>query len=278
MDMWYAGVSLNDPFLRTCEFAGQWYPSSLEEAESYWIPEKKRLKTRAVVCPHAGWMYSGLVAGKVYGKIKPADTFVVIGPNHTGYGQASTSLFPKGHWILPQTRIEIDEGFATELMHASEFLSIDVEAHRREHSIEVQVPFLLLLNPKAKLVPIVMRDYDPEIFHDLGRSIATVVKKTTDRSVLLVASTDMTHYESRSSAVQKDRAAIERILAVDPDGLQSTVDRLGISMCGLGPTAAVLAAAKALGASSAQLVHYATSGEITHDEDSVVGYAGIVIP
>jgi AmmeMemoRadiSam system protein B len=222
-------------------------------------------------------MYSGRVAGEVYSQVEPADTFVVIGPNHTGHGHASTSLYDKGRWVLPQTYIDMDEEFAGELLHFSEFLSVDPQAHDREHSIEVQVPFLLLLNPRAKLVPIVMRDFDAEIFHDLGRSIAAACKKHTDRRVLLVASTDMTHYEPQTSAAQKDRAAIERILAVDPDGLRQIVDNLGISMCGVGPTAAVLSAARALGATKGRLVRYATSADVTHDENSVVGYAGVII-
>jgi hypothetical protein len=262
---------------RRCAFAGSWYPATLEEAETYWEVSTHRVKAKAVICPHAGWMYSGRVAGAVYGRLEPADTFVVIGPNHTGAGSASTSLYPRGHWVLPQTRIAIDEAFAEELLHHSEFLSVDPAAHAREHSIEVQVPFLLLLNPKAKLVPIVMRDYDPEVFRDLGRSIATTAKKMGDRKLLLVASTDLTHYEPQKSAVQKDRAAIDRMVALDPEGLAQVVDRMGISMCGMGPAAAVLVAACTLGAASAELVRYATSGDVTHDNDSVVGYAGIVV-
>jgi AmmeMemoRadiSam system protein B len=262
---------------RPFQFAGSWYPETLEEAESYWTPMQHPVAAKAVVCPHAGWMYSGRVAGMVYGKIQPADTYVVIGPNHTGQGKSTTSLYAHGRWFLPETKIEIDEAFSDELMRTSEYISVDYEAHAREHSIEVQVPFLLLLNPAAKLVPIIMRDYDPDIFHDVGRSLAAVAKKLADRRVLFVASTDMTHYESRSTASRQDQAAIERILALDPDGLREIVDHLGISMCGMGPTAAVLVAARAMGASHAELLAYATSGDITKDNDSVVGYAGIVI-
>lgn len=262
---------------RIAQFAGRWYPQTLEEAESYWSPAPRRMAAKGLVCPHAGWMYSGRVAGEVYEKVEPADTFIVLGPNHTGHGHAATSLYAEGRWLLPQTQIEIDEEIAQDILHLSEFLSIDPEAHAREHSIEVQIPFLLLLNPKAKLVPIVMRDYDTEVYHDLGRSIAQACKKHTDRRVLVVASTDMTHYEPRSSAAPKDRAAIERILALDPDGLRDIVQHLGISMCGLGPTAAMLSCVNALGAHEARLVRYATSGDVTHDEDSVVGYAGIIL-
>lgn len=268
---------MNETSVRSAQFAGSWYPRTLEGAESYWQPREKRMAAKAVVCPHAGWMYSGRVAGEVYGQIASADTFIVVGPNHTGAGHAETSLYARGAWQMPETRVPIDEAIAQELLQASEFLAEDPDAHVREHSIEVQVPFLLLLNPKATLVPIVMRDYDPEIFHDLGRSIAMVCKKYQNRNFLLVISTDFTHYEPRTSAVQKDRAAIERILAVDADGLKEIVDNLGISMCGLGPAAALLTAARSLGATEGRLIRYATSSDVTHDEDSVVGYAGIII-
>jgi len=262
---------------RPFQFAGSWYPETLEEAESYWTPVQHPILAKAVVCPHAGWMYSGRVAGEVYGKIQKADTYVVIGPNHTGRGSATTSLYARGRWFLPETKIEIDEAFTEELLRSSEYISVDYEAHAREHSIEVQVPFLLLMNPAAKLVPLIMRDYDPEIFHDVGRSIAAATKKLADRRVLLVASTDMTHYESRATASRQDQAAIDRILALDPDGLREIVDHLGITMCGMGPTAAMLVAARLCGATQAKLIAYATSGDVTQDNDSVVGYAGIVI-
>lgn len=265
------------PLVRQAQFAGSWYPATLEEAESYWDPQTRRIQAKAVVCPHAGWMYSGKVAGEVYGQVAPADTFIILGPNHTGYGSSATSLFSKGQWKLPQNSIFIDEEIAEDILHASEFLSEDAEAHAHEHSIEVQIPFVLLLNARAKLVPIVMRDYDPEIYHDLGRSIAAACRKHPATRILLVASTDMTHYEPKASAVRKDRAAIERITAVDPDGLVTIVQHLGISMCGAGPTAAVLVGARALGATEGRLVRYATSGDVTQDEDSVVGYAGVII-
>src|SRR5258708_485771 len=268
---------MNESRARPFQFAGSWYPETLEEAESYWMPVQRPRAAKAVVCPHAAWMYSGRVAGTVYGKIQPADTFVVIGPNHTGHGSTSTSLYARGRWFLPETKIEIDEAFTDQLIHISEYISVDYEAHAREHSIEVQVPFLLLLNPAAKLVPIIMRDYDPDIFHDVGRSIAAAAKKLADRRVVLVASSDFTHYASRQEASRQDQAAIERILALDADGLKEIVDRLGITMCGTGPVAAALIAARSMGATTAEQVAYATSGDVTQDNDSVVGYAGIVI-
>ncbi len=268
---------MTDSHARPFQFAGSWYPETLEEAESYWEPIPNPLPAKAAVCPHGAWMYSGRVAGAVYGAMQPADTFVVLGSNHTGQGKSSTSLFPRGRWFLPETKIDIDEAFSEELLHRTEYITVDYEAHNREHSIELQIPFLLLLNPKAKLVPITMRDSDIDVFHDVGRSIAATAKKLADRRVVVIASSDFTHYESRKSALRQDQAAIEKILALDPDGLKETTDRLGISMCGVGPVAAALVAARAMGARGAEQVAYATSGDATEDYDSVTGYAGIVI-
>jgi AmmeMemoRadiSam system protein B len=268
---------LTDSQARPFQFAGSWYPETLEEAESYWDPVPKPVAAKAVVCPHAGWMYSGRVAGTVYGRIQPADTFVVLGPNHTGRGTKGTSLYAHGRWFLPETKMEIDEPFAEQLLQRSEYISVDYDAHAREHSIEVQLPFLLLLNPAAKLVPIVMRDYDAEIFQDVGRSIAAAAKKLADRRVVIVASSDFTHYASRQEALRQDQLAIEQILALDSDGLKEVVDGYGITMCGLGPVAAAIIASRLLGATMAEQVGYATSGDVTNDNDSVVGYAGIVI-
>lgn len=262
---------------RPFQFAGSWYPETLEEAESYWTPVPKPLPAKAVVCPHAGWMYSGRIAGAVYGRIQPADTYVVLGSNHTGQGKANAALYGHGRWFLPETKIEIDGEFTDGLLQASEYISVDYEAHAREHSVEVQIPFLLLLNPKARLVAMVMRDADPEVFHDVGRSIARVAKKLADRRVLVVASSDFTHYEPRNVAAMQDQAAIDQILALDADGLKDVVDRMGVSMCGAGPVGATLVAARSLGATTAEQVAYGTSGDVTHDSDSVTGYAGIVI-
>jgi AmmeMemoRadiSam system protein B len=267
---------MTDSRARPFQFAGSWYPETLEEAESYWTPVHKPIPAKALIVPHSAWLYSGRVAGVAYGKIQPADTFVVIGTNHTGQGR-DVSVYPRGRWFLPETKIEIDEGFSEELQRRSEYIVPDYEAHAREHSIEVQVPFLLLLNPAAKLVPILMKDSDPETFHDVGRSIAEAVKKHADQRVVVVASSDFSHFEQRRIAARQDQDAIDRILALDPDGLKQIVDRQGITICGVGPIAATLVAARALGAQSGEQLAYATSGDLTHDDDAITSYAGIVI-
>lgn len=268
---------MTDSRARPFQFAGSWYPETLEEAESYWEPVAKPLPAKAAVCPHGAWMYSGRVAGAVYGAIQPADTFVVIGSNHTGHGKAAAGLFARGRWFLPETKIDVDEAFSEELLRRTEYITVDYEAHDREHSIELQTPFLLLLNPKAKIVPITLRDSDMEVYHDVGRSIAATAKKLADRRIVVIASSDFTHYESRKAALRQDQAAIEKILALDPDGLKETADRLGVTMCGVGAVAAALVAARAMGATAAEQLAYATSGDATEDYESVTGYAGIVI-
>jgi MEMO1 family protein len=262
---------------RPFQFAGTWYPETLEEAESYWEPVRDAFDAKAVIVPHSAWMYSGRVAGAVYGRIRPADTFIVVGPNHTGHGSSSTSLYARGRWFLPEKKIEIDESVADALLKTSEYLTVDYESHAREHAVEVQLPFFLLLNPAAKLVPIVMRDSDPDQFRDLGRSIAAVAKKFADRRIVLVASSDFSHHENRKEAARQDQRAIEQILALNADGLKDTVDRFGISICGAGPIAATLIAARTLGATQAEQVAYATSGDKTQDDEAVTSYAGIVI-
>jgi MEMO1 family protein len=268
---------MTDSPARPFQFAGSWYPETLEEAESYWEPIPHPPPAKAVVCPHGAWMYSGRVAGMVYGRIQPVDTYVVLSPTHTGRGSASVGIYPRGRWFLPETKIEVDEPFAEEMMRASEYIEVDYEAHGREHGIEVQVPFFLLLNPKAKIVPLILREHDAEMFHDVGRSILAAAKKLPGRRILLVGSSDFSHYESRSVAARQDQAAIDQILELNPDGLKETVDQQGITMCGVGAVGAVLVAAKGLGATTAEQVAYATSGDITKDNDSVTGYAGIII-
>jgi AmmeMemoRadiSam system protein B len=259
-------------------FAGSWYPNTLEEAEAYLTPDLPKCRAAAVVVPHAAWMYSGRVAGAVYSRIEPADTYIVLGPNHSGHGRAETSLYTSGRWNLPQTHVDIDDETARAIFEQSEFLADDPTAHRKEHCIEVQLSFLLLANPKARLVPILLRNDDPEILRDLGRSLAAAIRKLSDRRIVLVASTDLTHYESRRSAAVQDQAAIDQMTAVDGLGLHEVVTRQGITMCGVAGTASVLLAAKALGAGKGELIRYATSGDVTGEDDSVVGYAGVLIP
>ncbi|MCX8204111.1 MAG: AmmeMemoRadiSam system protein B [Candidatus Nezhaarchaeota archaeon] len=234
-------------------------------------------RIKGLVVPHAGYMYSGPVAAHAYLALAEdgvPDTVVIIGPNHTGWG-AGVSMMAEGSWRTPLGDVEIDAELAKSIQKASELISIDEEAHLNEHSIEVQLPFLAYLyGSRFKFVPICMmlQSYEPCV--DVGRAVASA---SQGRNVVIIASSDFTHYESQASAGAKDRLAIGFIERLDPAGLLEVVESRGISMCGPGPVAAMLVASTLLGASSAKLLKYATSGDVTHDYSSVVGYSSMLI-
>lgn len=229
----------------------------------------------ALVCPHAGYMYSGPVAAHAYYNLaadgKP-DTVVLFGPNHTGYGSA-LALMKDGVWRTPLGDVEIDTPTANLILKESGIIDVDDSAHAFEHSIEVQLPFLQYLYGSAfKFVPICFLMQDLQSSRDVGQAVA---KALAEKNALVIASTDMSHYEPQKIAEQKDKAAIEAALNLDAERLYSTVEARHISMCGYGPTIAAITAAKALNAKRAELLCYKTSGDITGDYSSVVGYASI---
>ena len=238
-------------------------------------PVKDATPTIAIITPHAGYMYSGHVAGSAYAKVDVPETCIVLGPNHIGLG-VPAAVMAKGLWDMPMGTIPVEEGLAKEILSISKYLKDDIQAHLYEHSIEVQAPFLQYRQPNLSIVPICLSRLSYQACEDIGRAIAMAIE-TFKKPVLLVASTDMSHYEPKSQAETKDRLAIEQILALDPKGLFNTVFEMGISMCGVIPATVVLIAAIALGAVKATLVDYSTSGDITGDYQSVVGYAGLII-
>ena len=229
----------------------------------------------AAVIPHAGYMYSGRVAAAVYAQITPPDTWVILGPNHTGSG-SKASIMTSGTWETPLGAMAIDAELAQGILAGSSRLQDDPLAHAREHSIEVQLPFLQSAGGVSSFVPIALFAFDYAVCRDVGLAVAGAIHATGRRAVL-AASTDMSHYVSRSVAATKDRKAIDAMLALDPEALHRVVRREGISMCGFHAATAVLVAAKALGATSANLVAYTDSGEVTGDMTEVVAYAGLVI-
>jgi len=234
-----------------------------------------RSKAIGIVAPHAGYMYSGPVAGALYSRIEIPDTIILIGPNHTGMG-ASISVFPEGMWELPTGTVEIDATLANTIISHSRYASEDYNAHTGEHSLEVQVPFIQYFRKDFKIVPIVMMSTGLEICKDLARAITYSIRKH-EREALIIASSDMTHYENAEVAEEKDKRAIEKILALDPEGLHHTVREYGITMCGYAPATTMLYAAIELGARKATLVKYMNSGDVSGDYDRVVGYAGIIV-
>jgi len=246
-----------------------------EQVEKYVRRNIKKEDVLGIVSPHAGYFYSGKVAGVVYSKINLPDTIIIIGPNHTGIG-AEIAIMAEGEWEMPNGKVKIDSSLAKELLSESgDLLQEDGEAHLHEHSLEVQLPFIQYFKTDFTMVPICMRDHRLSTCRELGKTIARVIKSKAP--CLIVASSDMTHYESQKDAERKDKLAIDKVLKLDPEGLLKTVIEKDISMCGPGPTATMIFACKELGAKRSELVLYNTSAEASGDSSAVVGYAGIIV-
>ena len=259
--------------------AGQFYQGSSSQlavqVNQYIETVTSREHAIGIVSPHAGLMYSGKVAGSVYSRIKIPHTFILLGPNHTGAG-APVSIMPSGQWQLPTGEIAVDETLASDLMKGTDVLTEDSFAHSMEHSLEVQLPFVLHYSSSVKIVPIVMMTDSLQVCATLGRAIADAVSNT-GYAVTIIASSDMSHYVSDTAARALDKKALDKILALDPEGLYNTVREEAITMCGVIPVTTMLYAACLLGAHDATLIKYMTSGEVSGDFDYVVGYAGLII-
>ncbi|MBI4303479.1 MAG: AmmeMemoRadiSam system protein B [Chloroflexi bacterium] len=259
--------------------AGQFYPGSPDRLRAMikGMVDEKAAKEEVIglVSPHAGYVYSGQVAGATISRVKFKDTFVIMGPNHTGNGQP-LSIMTEGVWKTPLGDVQVDSELGKQILASSEYLKEDYRASQSEHSIEVQLPFLQYFKPDIKIVPIVLSYADGEVYKEIGRGIAKAIKELK-REVVIIASSDMTHYEPDESARQKDAQAIGAILDLNEDELLRRVAELGITMCGYAPTVSMMAAAKELGATRAELVKYQTSGDSSGDYSSVVGYAGIIL-
>ena len=259
--------------------AGQFYPASPSQLKSMIaeMVDKTVAKEEVIgaVSPHAGYVYSGPVAGAVLSRIKLTGTVIIMGPNHTGRGK-SLSIMTEGEWTTPLGKVKIDSKLAKRILAKSKHLQEDSTAHQFEHSLEVQVPFLQYFKSNVKIVPIVLGLATGSVYKQIGQEIARVIKNSK-RKVVIISSSDMTHYESQESAQEKDNQAIAAILELNEDDLLARIDELGITMCGYAPTVSLISAAKELGATKAKLVRYQTSGDTTGDYSSVVGYAGIII-
>ena len=266
--------------------AGRFYPGNAQHlrsaietftttpANASGEPEPK-IHALGCVVPHAGYMYSGHVAGAVYRRLELPRRYVILCPNHTGMGEP-LAVMSSGAWHTPLGDASIDEGFAEQLKSRLPLLSEDPEAHRYEHALEVQLPFLQVLAPGFQFVPITVGTSNFEVLSALGVVVGSVAAETGG-PVLVIASSDMNHYESDSVTRVKDRRAIDQLLALDPRGLYDVVREADISMCGYGPAVVMLTAARKLGATRAELVRYATSGDVSGDRDMVVGYAGVAV-
>jgi len=265
--------------IRKPAVAGQFYEASRSgltaQVKPYVETEHSKECVVGIVSPHAGLMYSGAVAGAVYSRIKFPQTFILIGPNHTGLG-SPVSIMSSGAWQMPTGTLNVDESIAVQLKEQTQLVEEDSNAHSLEHSLEVQLPFILYYSSAVKIVPVIMMTDSLEICKTVGDSIADIIGKSK-YPVTIVASSDMSHYVTDFTARQLDKKAISRMLDLDPEGLHKTVREEGISMCGVIPVTTMLYAARRLGAEKAELVKYMTSGEVSGDYDYVVGYAGLVI-
>jgi MEMO1 family protein len=228
-----------------------------------------------VVAPHAGYIYSGPVAGKVFADTAVPRRVVVLAPNHTGRG-ARAAVWPRGAFALPGDRVPVDEELAARLLEAGVGFVADPEAHRFEHALEVELPFVRARNPEAIVTPVILGGLDGAECIALGATLAEIVDALGE-DVLVVASSDMSHYLPDDETRRIDRQAIEPMLACDAARLYDVVEREDISMCGVLPATAMLSYARARGATGGTLVAYGTSADAFGDTDRVVGYAGIAI-
>ena len=257
--------------IRNC-FLHELGPRHLPETSA-----KGQRRIVALVSPHAGYMYSGPVAASGYDTLATdgtPDLFIILGPNHSGLG-SGVSIMAEGRWQTPLGESVIDSDIANLIRQHSSIVDVDDDAHAFEHSIEVQLPFLqYVYRREIRFVPICMMMQDLRTSVEVGEAIAKAIE---GRDAVIIASSDMTHYEPQKSAEKKDSAVIESILKLDEKELQDVVESRNISMCGYGPVSSAIRCAKILGATKANLLNYKTSGDITGDYDAVVGYASVAI-
>jgi MEMO1 family protein len=267
--------------IREPAVAGRFYPNEPEELsqqlESFCAAPQGVTRRHAVACmvPHAGYRYSGHVAGAVYARLELPRRLVLIGPRHFPRG-AAQAVLSEGGWQTPLGLAQIDAPLAAEIKRACPALVEDAVAHATEHALEVQLPFLQQLVGDFSFVPIALGTVHYPALESVGEALAEVIAREKE-PVLLVASSDMNHYESDDITRRKDKIAIERIVALDAPGLYDVVRRESISMCGYGAAVSTLIAARKLGAQRAELVRYATSADVSGDQDQAVGYAGVII-
>ncbi|MCE8424854.1 MAG: MEMO1 family protein [Candidatus Methanoperedens sp.] len=263
--------------MRTPAFSGQFYPSSkkdlIREISRCFagVPIKERAVMGAVV-PHAGYIYSGNTAAHVYSSLPRADTFILLGPNHTGYGSPISVSSEK--WSTPLGDVNVDADFIKAL--PKRIIDLDDTAHRYEHSLEVQLPFLQHRFTDFKIVPVCLGMQEEETAVEVGLELAEAVRNV-DRKFVIMASSDFTHFKPDKVARENDTYYIKAILDLDVPELYRRLYERSASVCGYGPIATMLTAVKALGAKNASLLKYSTSGDTTGDISSVVGYAGIIV-
>ena len=241
------------------------------------VNPKRQNNIIGLISPHAGYIYSGPIAAHGFYKIaldgKP-DTIIILGPNHRGFG-ADVSIMAEGKWKTPLGELEIDKTLAEKILKNSKIIKMDRKAHQFEHSIEVQLPFIqYIFGTNIKIIPICMTRQDIDTDIEIAKSICSSV---VDKNILIIASSDFTHYEPQKYAENVDKQAINAILEFNPKKLYDIIYRQNLTMCGPGPITVMLIVCETLGAKKAELLKYATSGDVSGMYDQVVGYASIII-
>ena len=265
--------------IREPAVAGSFYPAEPEKLKKELSrclagPGVSKRSAIGVVVPHAGYIYSGAVAGALYRQIGLPQKLIILSPNHTGCG-VPCSIDRRDGWETPLGVAPIDRDLGSRFMKNCSDLEEDTEAHLQEHSLEVQLPFLQTLG-KFSFVPVPLSYLPYEICLKIGRGLAETVRSSSE-PVLIIASSDMNHYENQELTLKKNQVAIDQILKLDPEGLYREVKKNGVTMCGIIPTTVMLIAAKELGAKKAELIQHKTSGDVTGDYGSVVGYASFIV-
>ena len=266
--------------LRLPAVAGQFYPGNPQELSAlvrqYTQQDRsqEKVKVRACLVPHAGYMYSGEVAGAVFSRILLPKKILLLGVRHYPRGEA-LAILSEGAWRTPLGDVPLETPLAMLLRKECPGLREDSVAHSREHSLEVELPFLQVLDLGFSFVPVAVGTLRFEELAETGEGIARVLEESREE-ILIVTSSDMNHYEDNETTRRKDRKAIECMLNMDPRGLYDVCHNEEISMCGLGPAVTMLTTMKRLGVENAELVRYATSGDVSGDRSNVVGYAGMI--
>ena len=265
--------------LRSPAVAGKFYAGDRDRLKKqvgqYLTSAGHTTEAVGIMVPHAGLIYSGSVAGMVYSGIAMPKTFVMLGPNHTGLG-APVSVMDDGEWEVPTGRVRIDRKLAVKILQNTQLASRDSQAHAFEHSLEVQLPFITCLSSDISIVPVAIMSATYDDCLKLAEAVVAAIR-SVDYPVTILASSDMSHFLSDKAARHKDQMALDMILRLDPKGLYDIVKQKRITMCGVLPATVMIIASMALGAGSAKLLRYMTSGEVSGDYDSVVGYAGVVL-
>lgn len=266
--------------------AGQFYPSRKDDLENMiktCIEHKygpgsqlteSNQKIFGIICPHAGYVYSGPTACHSYKSVSSQnpELAIIIGPNHFGVGKDAATMI-NAQWLTPLGMVEVDSKSAKEVAEKSKFIEIDEYSHSQDHSLEVQLPMLQsILSNRFQILPIILRSQDIETARDVGNTVSEIAKK---KNTIIIASSDFTHYEENSFAHNQDKALIEQILKMDVERFYQVLTEKQITACGYGAMASTMIACKNLGATKGELLSYATSGDVSGDTASVVGYSAI---